>query len=50
MWNLEYGTDELTYETERLTDIENKLLAAKGKAVWEGWTGSWGYVDANYHI
>ena len=42
MWNLENGTDELTYETERLTDIENKLLVAKGKAVWEGWTGSLG--------
>ena len=41
-WNLEYGTDELTYETGRLTDIENKLLVAKGRAVWEGLTGSLG--------
>ena len=42
MWNLEYGADELICETERLTDRENKLLVAKGKAGWEGWLGVWG--------
>ena len=30
MWNLKYDTNELIYETERLTDIENKLMVTKG--------------------
>ena len=30
MWNLKYNTDELSYETNRLTDIENRLVFAKG--------------------
>ena len=29
-WNLKYDTNELIYETNRLTDIENKLVVAKG--------------------
>ena len=31
MWNLKHGTNEPIYETERLTDIENRLVVAKGK-------------------
>ena len=31
MWNLKYGTNEPNYETERLTDIESRLMVAKGK-------------------
>ena len=30
MWNLIYGTNELLYKTERLIDIANRLVVAKG--------------------
>ena len=33
MWNiLKNGTNELIYKTERVTDIENKLMAVKRKS------------------
>ena len=31
MWNLKYETDELIYETGRLTDVENRCVVAKGQ-------------------
>ena len=32
MWNLKRNyTNELIYKTERLTDLENKIMAARGK-------------------
>ena len=34
----------------KLTDIENRLVVAKGEGEGEGWTGSLGLVDANYYI
>ena len=36
--------------TERVTDMESRLVVAKGD--WEevGWTGSLGLVDANSYI
>ena len=33
----------------RLTDIENRLVVAKGEGVGEGRIGSLGLVDANYY-
>ena len=33
MWNLKKDTNELIYKTERLTDIENKLILIKGERV-----------------
>ena len=30
------------------TPTENRLVAAKGEEVGEGWTGNLGLVDANY--
>ena len=30
MWNLKYNTNEHICETNRLTDIENRLVVAKG--------------------
>ena len=30
MWNLKYDTNELICETERLMDIENRLVIARG--------------------
>jgi len=35
MWNLKYDTNELIYETERLTAIENSLRLPRGR-VWGG--------------
>ena len=40
MWNLKYDTNEFVYETERLTDIENRLVVTKreagdGLGVWD---------------
>ena len=46
MWNLKYDTNELIYETNRLTDIENRIVVAKGEGR-EGWIGSLGLADAN---
>ena len=31
MWDLKYDTSELIYETETLTDMENKLTVTKGE-------------------
>ena len=36
MWNLKYDTNEPIYETNRITDIENRLLVAKGEGVGRG--------------
>ena len=48
MWNLKYDTDELVYETEIDSDIENRLVVAKRAGrVGEGWSGSLGLADAN---
>ena len=37
-----------TKKPPKLIDVENRLVAAKGEG--EGWTGSLGFVDANYCI
>ena len=34
MWNLKYGTNELSYKPERLTDTENRFMVTKGD--WGG--------------
>ena len=34
----------------RLTDMENRLVVAKGEEEEVGWTGNLGLVDANYCI
>ena len=47
MWHLKYGTNELTYKIETDSDIENRLVVAKGEREGVGWTGSLGLVDAN---
>ena len=36
MWNLKYNTNELIYETETDSDIENKLMVTKGEEAGEG--------------
>ena len=42
-WNLKYGIDEPIYETETLTDMENRRAVAKGEREGVGWTGNWGW-------
>ena len=33
MWNLKQHINELIYKRERVTDVENRLVAAKGEGV-----------------
>ena len=42
----------LLQDRNRLTDVENRLVVAKGEGEGEGmgWTGSLGLVDVNYAI
>ena len=42
---------EYIYSWKRngLTDVENRLVVAKGDGVGEGWTGNLGLADANYY-
>ena len=39
MWNLKYDTNELIYETERVTDIE-QLVLPRGRVGEKGGLGS----------
>ena len=46
MWNLKYDTNEPTYKTHRITDIENSLVVANGEGVgggmeWEAGVSRW---------
>ena len=34
MWNLKYYTNGLNYNTETLTDTENKFMLIKGEREW----------------
>ena len=29
-------------------NLENRLVIAKGEEEGVGWTGNWGFIDANY--
>ena len=35
IWNLRYSTSELIFETDRFTDVENRIVVAKGVGRWE---------------
>ena len=50
MWNLKYDTNEPIYRTEidERTDMENRLVVAKGEEIRRGMDGE--VVDANSHI
>ena len=50
MWNLKCGTNELIYRTEKDSDMENRLVVAKGEGWGEGWTEGLGLVEANYYV
>ena len=46
IWNLIYGTDE-PFHRKKITDLENKLVVAKGEGEGVGWIGSLGLIDAD---
>ena len=50
MWNLKYGINEPIYTIEADSDLQNRLVVAKGEWEGEGWTESLGLVEANYYI
>ena len=50
MWNLKYATNDPIYKTETDSDIESRLVVAKGEEEGVGKTGSLGLVDAKYYI
>ena len=39
----------LSTEQKRLTDMDNRLVIAKGEEEGVGWIGSLGLVDTNYY-
>ena len=45
-----YGKNERIYQTNRLTDIENRCVVAKEVKVGKLRVGSLGSAHANYHI
>ena len=50
IWNPKYSTNKLICKTETDSDIENRLVVAKGEEKGVGCTGSWGLVAAKYYI
>ena len=48
--NLKYGTNLNLSAEQKQTNMENRLVIAKGEGKGEGWTGSLGSVDAKYYI
>ena len=50
IWNLKYGTNEPTYRTDTDSDMEKRLVVAKGEGEGVKWMGSLGLADANYYI
>ena len=50
MQNLKCGTNEPIYKTETDSDMEKRLVVAKGEGEGVEWTGSLGLVDANLCI
>ena len=48
MWNLKYETDKFLYETETDSDIEKRLVAAKGG--WSWWGKDWEFGISRYKL
>ena len=49
MWNLRHKGTYLR-NRNRLMDIENRLVVAKGEGVGEEWCGRLGLADVSYYI
>ena len=50
MWNPKYDTDEPIYETNRITDTENRLVVARRQGFGEGWSERLGLADVSHCI
>ena len=50
MWSLKYGTNEPIYRIEIDSDIENRLVVAKGEGRGSGMDWELGVNGANYCI
>ena len=51
MWNLKYGTNELTYETDKDSQIERTdLWLPSRRGIGEEWIESLELADANYYV
>ena len=46
IWNLTYSKDK-PFQEEKIMDLENRLVLAKGEGEGRGWTGSLSLIDAN---
>ena len=50
-WNIKYGTNELNYRIETGSQMwRTDLWLPRGREEGVGWTGSLGFVDANYYL
>ena len=50
MWNLKYGTDDPSTKQKQITAKEVRLVVARVVGEEVGWTGSFGFLDANCYI
>ena len=50
IWNLRYSTNEPFHRKEKIMDLENRLVVAKGEGEGVGWLGSLGWIDTNYYL
>ena len=50
VWNLSYDTNEPVHKTETDRSQREQTCCQGGKGEGMGWTGSLGFVDANYYI
>ena len=50
MWNLRYDKKELTYETDRLMDMENRLVTAREEGQWGGTDWESGISGCGHYI
>ena len=50
MWNRKYGTNELIYETEINSDVENRFVIAKSKGVKGGMDWEFGISRGKLYI
>ena len=48
IWNLIYDTNEPFHRKKKITNIENRLVVAKGEEEGVGWTRNLGLIDENY--
>ena len=50
VWDLKYGTNDLSTKQKKIMDLEDRPGFANEEGEGVGWTKSLGLVDANYCI